>query len=209
MVLYNILRVPYMWYKLCYCASHTDKYTEEERYELLRYIDERAIKGGRVEIEIHGQENIPEENGFMFFPNHQGLFDLLAIMYACPTPFSVVMKKEIQNIPFLKQVFACMKAYALDREDVKQAMRVMVQVTKEVKSGRAYLVIVADDASDNTKKKFQNMCDFYQVPIYFYKDKDTLGHAMGKEFRASLVILDEGFAKGIRKHIDTENQTIA
>ena len=209
MVLYNILRVPYMWYKLCYCANHTDKYTEEERYELLRYIDERAIKGGRVEIEIHGQENIPEENGFMFFPNHQGLFDVLAIMYACPTPFSVVMKKEIQNIPFLKQVFACMKAYALDREDVKQAMRVMVQVTKEVKSGRACLVIVADDASDNTKKKFQNMCDFYQVPIYFYKDKETLGHAMGKEFRASLVVLDEGFAKGIRKHIDTENQTIA
>ena len=84
-----------------------------------------------------------------------------------------------------------------------------VNPEKEVKSGRAYLVIVADDASDNTKKKFQNMCDFYQVPIYFYKDKDTLGHAMGKEFRASLVILDEGFAKGIRKHIDTENQTIA
>ena len=80
---------------------------------------------------------------------------------------------------------------------------------KEVKSGRACLVIVADDASDNTKKKFQNMCDFYQVPIYFYKDKETLGHAMGKEFRASLVVLDEGFAKGIRKHIDTENQTIA
>lgn len=75
---------------------------------------------------------------------------------------------------------------------------------KEVKSGRAVLVIVADDASDNTKKKFKNMCDFYKVPIYFYNDKDTLGHAMGKEFRASLAILDEGFAKGIRKHMDTE-----
>ena len=72
---------------------------------------------------------------------------------------------------------------------------------KEVKSGRAYLVIVADDASDNTKKKFQNMCDFYQVPIYFYKDKDTLGHAMGKEFRASLAILDEGFADGIQREL--------
>ena len=80
---------------------------------------------------------------------------------------------------------------------------------KEVKSGRAALVIVADDASDNTKKKFKNMCDFYQVPIYFYKDKDTLGHAMGKQFRASLAILDEGFAKGIRKHMDTEENTIA
>ena len=80
---------------------------------------------------------------------------------------------------------------------------------KEVKSGRAALVIVAGDASENTKKRFRNMCSFYKVPIYFYKDKDTLGHAMGKEFRASLVILDEGFAKGLRKHIDTENQTIA
>ena len=72
---------------------------------------------------------------------------------------------------------------------------------KEVKEGRTHLVIVADDASDNTKKKFQNMCDFYQVPIYFYKDKETLGHAMGKEFRASLAILDEGFADGIQREL--------
>lgn len=75
---------------------------------------------------------------------------------------------------------------------------------REVKSRKAALVIVADDASANTKKKFRNMCDFYKVPIYFYKDKDTLGHAMGKEFRASLAILDEGFAKSIRKHMETQ-----
>jgi len=80
---------------------------------------------------------------------------------------------------------------------------------REVKSGGAALVIVAEDASDNTKKKFKNMCDYYHVPICFYRDKDTLGHAMGKEFRASLAILDEGFAKGIRKHMDTEDDTIA
>ncbi len=80
---------------------------------------------------------------------------------------------------------------------------------KEVKSRRAAAVIVAGDASDNTKKKFKNMCDYYHVPICFYKDKDTLGHAMGKQFRASLAILDEGFAKGIRKNMDTEDHTIA
>lgn len=80
---------------------------------------------------------------------------------------------------------------------------------RAVKSGSAALVIVADDASDNTRKKFRNMCDYYHVPIYFYKDKDTLGHAMGKQFRASLAILDEGFAKGIRKHMDTEDNEIA
>ena len=71
----------------------------------------------------------------------------------------------------------------------------------ETKSGRAKLVIIASDASDNTKKKFRDMCKFYRVPIYFYGDKDTLGHAMGKEFRASLAILDEGFAAGIQKEL--------
>ena len=45
---------------------------------------------------------------------------------------------------------------------------------KEVKTGRAALVIVAGDASDNTKKKFKNMCDFYEVPIYFYKEQANL-----------------------------------
>ena len=73
---------------------------------------------------------------------------------------------------------------------------------KEVKSGKAELVIVAEDASDNTKQKFKNMCEFYEVPIYFYGDKDTLGHAMGKQFRASLAVTDPGFAKGIMKHLD-------
>lgn len=80
---------------------------------------------------------------------------------------------------------------------------------KEVKTGRAALVIVAGDASENTKKKFRDMCEFYEVPIYFYKDKDTLGHAMGKEFRATLAVTDAGFAKGIKKHLETEGYTIA
>ena len=80
---------------------------------------------------------------------------------------------------------------------------------KEVKTGMAELVIVAEDASANTKKKFKNMCDFYEVPIYFYGDKDTLGHAMGKEFRATLAVTDAEFAKGITKHLETEGYTIA
>ena len=140
MVLRNLLFVPYGWFKLCYYASHVEKYTEEQRYSLLKYIDGKANKGGNVHIDVYGQENIPEQNGFMFFPNHQGLYDVLAIIEACPTPFSVVAKKEIANIPFLKQVFACMKAYMIDREDVRQAMEILVNVTKEVKKGRNYLI---------------------------------------------------------------------
>lgn len=77
---------------------------------------------------------------------------------------------------------------------------------KAVKSGKAYIVIVAEDASANTQKKFRNMCDFYEVPFYVLGDKFTLGKAMGKEFRASLALLDANFSAAVTKELARENK---
>ena len=76
---------------------------------------------------------------------------------------------------------------------------------KAVKEGKAFLVIVASDASENTKKMFRNMTDFYEVPMYEYSNKEELGHCIGKEFRASLAIVNEGLAHSIE---DKLQQTI-
>lgn len=151
MVFRNLFFVPYGWIKLCWYASHVENYTEAQRYEMLRYIVYRANKGGNIKIDAHGIENIPKENGFMFYPNHQGLYDVLAIVDACTTPFSVVAKKEVKDVLFLKQVFACMKAFIIDREDIKQSMQVIINVTKEVKAGRNYLIF-----AEGTRSKHGN-----------------------------------------------------
>lgn len=71
-----------------------------------------------------------------------------------------------------------------------------------VKDGSAWLVIVAADASVNTKKLFKDKCSFYEVPCFEYGTKESLGHAIGKEMRASIAVLDEGFAKSILKHLE-------
>ena len=73
---------------------------------------------------------------------------------------------------------------------------------RAVKSGKAYMVIVSEEASDNTRKKFANMCTYYQVPIWIFGKKDELGHYMGKEMRASLAVLDEGFAGAMVKQMN-------
>lgn len=140
MVFRNLLFVPGAWIKLCWYASHVDNYTEEQRYKLLKMIDNHAIKGGNIKIDAHGVENLPEEGGYIMYPNHQGMFDILAIMYEIVRPISVVIKKEAANIPFLKQVIACVKGFAMDREDIRQSMEVILNVTKEVKSGRIYVI---------------------------------------------------------------------
>ncbi len=75
---------------------------------------------------------------------------------------------------------------------------------KSVKTGKGFLVVVAEDASENTKKKFRNMCEYYEVPVYFLSDKEGLGKAMGKEFRASLAIQDANFAAAVVKELEKE-----
>ena len=70
---------------------------------------------------------------------------------------------------------------------------------KTVKDGSAKLVIVAEDASDNTKKEFGDMCTYYKVPYAFIGTKEELGKSMGKQMRASLSITDSGFAGSITK----------
>lgn len=152
MVFRNIFRVPFMWIKLCYRAAHSDKYTDNEHNEFFKYIVKRANIGGNVTIKSYGQENIPEEDGFMFFPNHQGMYDALAMIDSCPKPFSLVYKIELKDIPFLKQIAKCMKAFFIDRDDVRQSMKVIMAVSKEVEKGRNYTIFPEGTRSKSGNK---------------------------------------------------------
>ena len=78
---------------------------------------------------------------------------------------------------------------------------------KAVKSHQAFLVVVAEDASDNTKKMFRNMCTFYKVPFYTYASKEDLGHYIGKQYRASLAVLDEGFSRTLEAKLKMLEKT--
>ena len=75
------------------------------------------------------------------------------------------------------------------------------QTEHAVKAGGAYLVIVAEDASENTKKKFRNMCEFYKIKMVCYSDGENLGSAIGKEYRICLALTDEGLAKAVQTRL--------
>lgn len=79
-------------------------------------------------------------------------------------------------------------------------------VEQSVKEGSACLVIVAEDASENTKKKMTNMTDYYEVPLSFYADKEQLGGCIGKEYRSMVAVKDPGFADSIRKKLSQEGK---
>ena len=73
---------------------------------------------------------------------------------------------------------------------------------RAIKSEKVYLAIVSEDASDNTKKKFVDICGYRDVEIRIFGEKELIGRYTGKEIRSVVVILEQGFAKRLIEMID-------
>ena len=157
MVLRNFWRVPRAYWKLCHYAKHADEYPEIKMYRHIQYILKLGVTSGNIDLVVTGKEHIPEENGFIMYGNHQGMFDVLAIAATCDNPIGAVLKKELSDIPFLKQIRLCTHSFAMDREDIKQSMEVIVNVIKEVKKGRNYLIFPEGTRS----RKGNEMLEFH------------------------------------------------
>lgn len=76
-------------------------------------------------------------------------------------------------------------------------------VDKAVKSGQAKLLIIAADASDNTRKGYRDLASYYRVTYFEVLSKDQIGHSIGKPSRAVLAVTDTGFGKAISEALKT------
>lgn len=140
MLLKNLHRVPGLYSKLCHYAKYTDKYPEQEKWAHIHKIMSYALSASNVDLRVTGQEHLQQEEGFLLYGNHQGLFDVVAIASTCSVPLAIVYKKELKDTPLLKQIFACTNSFAMDREDVRQSLTVIQSVIQEVKKGRNYVI---------------------------------------------------------------------
>ncbi|PWW06439.1 ribosomal protein L7Ae-like RNA K-turn-binding protein [Paenibacillus cellulosilyticus] len=79
-------------------------------------------------------------------------------------------------------------------------------VLKSIRQGKAHLVIVAGDASDNTKKKYRDKCGYYNVKLAEAFDRVELGKAIGKEARVLVAVTDAGFARMIVGQLSSHSE---
>ncbi len=157
MVLKNLGKVPGLWSKLQRYAKQPEKYTEEEKWAHIQRIMQLALAAGNVDLQVSGQEKLPAEGGFMMYSNHQGMFDVVAIAATCHRPLAVVLKKELANVPLIKQIIACTNSFPMDREDVRQSLEVIRAVTEQVQAGHRYLIFPEGTRS----RKGNEMVEFH------------------------------------------------
>lgn len=72
---------------------------------------------------------------------------------------------------------------------------------KDIRARKVYFVIICEDASENTKKKFIDKCSYYKIDYVVHGQIDDLSLAIGKTNRVAVGIIDKGFADKIKSMI--------
>lgn len=155
MVLRLFYIAPYYVFRI-WRLSKSTKISLEEKYAYIKKVTQKANRAGRVKIHCEGLEKLPKEDGFIFYPNHQGLYDVLVFLETCDRPFGFVIKKEARNIILLKQVGDALGSLAIDRSDLRQSMKVINSMTEAVKDGKNFLIFPEGTRS----KKGNELLDF-------------------------------------------------
>lgn len=148
MFLRSFFQLPFWLFQL-FRLCNIDKYDRFTRYGFLHKLTPLINKRGRVTIDCHGIENLPKETGYIMFPNHQGLFDALAFVETHERPLVTVMKKEVKDVFLLRNVICLLQAEIIDREDIRQSMTVIKNMTSRVKNGENFLIFAEGTRSRN------------------------------------------------------------
>ena len=156
-ILMNLFRAPYLIPKMRREADNPEKYSMEERYELARYVIRLLKVSGAIWTKAYGTENLPEEGGYMMYPNHQGKYDALGIIYTHRQPCSLVMDKAKSNTILVREFVDLVQGKRLDKKNVRQALTIINEVSDEVIQGKRYILFPEGGYDFNNRNR---VCDF-------------------------------------------------
>ena len=130
-----IWRLPYWWGYKVNKYKHIDKYSADERYGFIHQVVAIVTRKARVELECYGVENLPKKSGYFVAPNHQGLFDPLAIFQTHSRPIRAIVKKELASVILVKDVIKMLEFIPMDRSNVRESAKIIKYVANEVAAG--------------------------------------------------------------------------
>jgi len=91
------------------------------------------------------------------YPNHQGKYDALGIVYTHRKPCSIVMDKAKSNTILVKEFIDLLEGKRLDKKDVRQALTIINEVSEDVKNGKCYILFPEGGYDFNNRN---HVCDF-------------------------------------------------
>ncbi len=156
-ILANLKRGPKVISRMRKMTKHKDKYPEKVRYAYALRIIRYLKKSARITTEVYGTENLPKEGGYVMYPNHQGKYDALGIMYAHREPCTFVMDKAKSYGFLVREMVDLLGAKRLVLDNVRQNIKIMDQISKEVLEGKRFILFSEGgyDTNGNIVQRFK------------------------------------------------------
>lgn len=144
-----IWKLPYWWGYKVNKYKNTEKYSAEERYSFIHQVVPIITRKARVQLECYGVENLPEQSGYLLAPNHQGLFDPLAIFQTHSRPIRAIVKKELASVVLVKDIMKMMEFIPMDRSNIREGAKIIKYASNEVAKGNNFFVFPEGTRSRN------------------------------------------------------------
>ncbi len=156
-ILVNLKRGPKLIRTMRKMIKHKDRYPEKVRYAYAQRFIRILMKSARITTDVYGLENLPKEGGYVMYPNHQGKYDALGIMYAHKEPCTFVMDKAKSFGFLVREMVDLLGAKRLVLGDVRQNLKVMEQITEEVQTGTRFILFSEGgyDKNGNMVQRFK------------------------------------------------------
>ena len=129
----------YLW-KASYVERHGGSYDEERRYKIARRMVSIMKRNGLIRTKVYGLENLPAEGGYVMYPNHQGKYDSLGIVWAHKKPCTIVIDEKRSHLFLTDQFITLLKGARLDKTNMKSQLQTILDIIEQVKAGRRYIL---------------------------------------------------------------------
>jgi 1-acyl-sn-glycerol-3-phosphate acyltransferase len=140
--------------------ANKNRYSETERFVYAKWIINYMRKHARTRTRVYGRENIPTDSNYIMYPNHQGKYNALGIILAQEKPCGVLWGKKQAERLMSRQVCGLIDAVVIDLDNNRDKVRAIMDVTRQVKLGRNFLIFPEGGYTDNKNElqEFQAGC---------------------------------------------------
>ena len=113
-----------------------------------------------AKVTVIGEENVPKDQAVLYVANHRSYFDILLTYSRCPIRTGYVAKKEMEHYPLLSNWMRNLYCLFLDREDIKQGLKTILQAADYVKSGIS--VCIFPEGTRNKSEDPADLMEFHE-----------------------------------------------
>lgn len=108
-----------------------------------------------TDVTVIGRDRIPRDKAVLFVANHRSYYDIIVTYKQVIAPTGFVAKKEFKKVPVLSHWISCLHGLFLDRQNIKEGLKTILEATECMKNGMSYFIF-----PEGTRSKTEGFLPF-------------------------------------------------